>query len=68
MRKDEVLNEISNIMGLETVDTNTPGWFGHRMEATQNILNKMTDEEKKELRRIGEEMRKEGMPEELQRK
>ena len=55
-------------MGLEKVDTNTPGWFEHRMLATQKILDNMMDNEKKELRRKGEEMRKNGMPEELQRK
>jgi len=68
LRRDVVLKEISNIMGLEKVDTNTPGWFEHRMLATQKILDNMMDDEKKELRRKGEEMRKNGMPEELQRK
>ena len=67
-RTNVVLKEISNIMGLEKVNTNTPGWFEHQMLATQKNLDNMMDDEKKALRRKGEEMRKNGMPEELQRK
>lgn len=55
-------------MGIDKVTTHTPGWFNLRVEATQNILKTMTDADKKELCRKGEEMAKKGMPEDLQRK
>jgi hypothetical protein len=67
-KKDEVLNEISNIMGIGGVDTNTPGWFQHRMAATQNILNNMTDTALNDLQMKGEEVAERGMPEDMKRK
>jgi hypothetical protein len=67
-RKEEIMNEIANLMGMDSVDTNTKGWFQHRMAASQNVLKKMTDEEQKQLRKKGEEMQEGGMPEELKRK
>lgn len=62
------MSEIGIIMGLESVDTNTPGWFIHRTTATKNILCKMSEAEKDNLRNIGKEMAETGMPEDLQRK
>jgi hypothetical protein len=68
LQPDDVLKEISNIMGMDNVDTHTPGWFKFRMAATQNILNNMTEDEKDLLRRKGEELAKNGMPEQMKRK
>ena len=62
------MKEIGSIMDLESVDTNTPGWFAHRTTAAKNLLDKMTDAEKNILRKKGEEMAEKGFPEELQRK
>lgn len=67
-RKDDVLDEVSKLMGKESADTNTKGWFELRMKASQNILNNMTEEEKNKLRKKGEEMGEEGFSEELRRK
>jgi hypothetical protein len=63
-----VFKEISSIMGIDNVDATTQGWFLHRVAATQNILSRMTDTQKEELRQEGEKMAAKGMPEELQRK
>ena len=67
-KQKDVMNEIGNIMGVDYVDTNTPGWFKHRMAASQNLLNNMTGKEKDELHRKGEELAAKGMPVEFQRK
>ena len=45
IKPDEVLKEISNIMGMDNVDTHTPGWFKYRMAATKNILDNMREDE-----------------------
>ena len=66
--QDDVLKEIGTMMGIDAVDTNTPGWFNHRTAASKNILDKMTEAKKNELRKLGDEMLEKGMPEEIQRK
>jgi len=68
LKPNDVLNEISNIMGMDNVDTHTPGWFKFRMAATQNILNTMTENDKDWLRMKGEELAKNGVPEQMKRK
>lgn len=65
---DEVLKEISNIMGMDNVNTHTPGWFKYRMAATKNILDNMPEKEKDSLRMKGEELAKNGLPEQMKRK
>ena len=67
-RKEEIMDEISNSMGRESADTKTKGWFQLRMAASQNIRNKMTNEDILKLHRKGQEMREVGLQEELQRK
>ena len=47
-------------MDKESADKNTKGWFELHMKASQNILNNMTEEEKKKLCKKGEEMGEEG--------
>jgi len=64
----DVLKEIAMIMGIDEVDTNTPGWFQHRTTASRNILNKMSEADKSELRKLGDKILEKGMPEEIQRK
>jgi hypothetical protein len=68
LRKDDVMAEISELMGNDSVNTNTPGWFQLRTVAAKNILGRMTEAEKKDLRKKGEEIAKKGMPEHLKRK
>ena len=65
---NSLIREISNLMGRESADTKTKGWFQLRMAASQNIQNKMTNEDILKLRRKGQEMWEVGLPEELQRK
>jgi hypothetical protein len=62
------MKEIAVLMGGENASTNTPGWFELRTAATKNILERMTNAEKDDLRRKGEDYAKNGMPEHLQRK
>ena len=61
------MDEILNLMGRESTDTKTKGWFQLRMVASQNIQNKMTKKDILKLCRKGQEMREVGLPEELQR-
>ena len=41
--------EIAKLLDLESVDTNTLGWFEMHLNAIQNIHNCMTDREQLEL-------------------
>jgi hypothetical protein len=67
-RRREIFEEIANIMGLESANTFTPGWFSHRNTAAKNIMEKMTEADKKLLRDKGDKMATEGMPDEIRRK
>ncbi|KAF8182686.1 hypothetical protein BJ912DRAFT_928435 [Pholiota molesta] len=48
-RRDEVFEEIATLLGVPKADTSTKGWFGKRMEAMGNILNRMSASEKQEV-------------------
>jgi hypothetical protein len=63
---DEVLEEIARLMDLDHVTTTTPGWFQHRTSAAKNILNNMTDAQKKKLRDEAEEIADKGLSFETQ--
>jgi hypothetical protein len=52
----------------ESADSNTPGWFTLRRTAEKNILDRMTEEEKDNLRGEAERMATEGLPQDIQRK
>ena len=67
-KREEVLNEIAVLMGLEHVDTNTPGWFAFRTRATKRIIEGMTEVEKSKLRGEVDDMARKGFPKELQQK
>ena len=56
------------MMGLESADTNTPGWFTLRRTAEKKILDGMTEAERDNLRGEAERMAKEGVPKDIQRK
>lgn len=66
-RKDEVLAEIARMLGLESVDTNTAGWFEKRMEAIKNIRARMTEEEKQQLEKDQIRLSTGGFTEEVKR-
>ena len=67
-KRPDVLREISDLLGSGSTntDTLTPGWFGLRTSASRNILERMTEAEKSDLRKIGDDMVKNGMLEHLQ--
>ena len=67
-RPQDVCAEIALIMNLPTVTTNTPGWFQQRLAATKNLLNKMTEEERRKLEDEAEKYRMDGLPLDVQRK
>ena len=62
------MKEIARVMGIDKVDTNTPGWFQNRTTAARNILNRMSEADKKELHKFGDQILENGMPEEIRRK
>jgi hypothetical protein len=67
-READVLDEIASIMNMETVTTNTIGWFQHRTKASKNIIDRMTNTEKLKLQAEADRMAAEGLPERIQRK
>lgn len=67
-RQDDVFDEIASILKLDSADTNTEGWFQQRTKASKNIINRMTDEEKKKLEDEVDKMRGKGLPPDVQRK
>lgn len=67
-RQKDVYAEIASIMELPTANSNTPGWFEHRMAASKNILDTMTVEEKTKFEDDAERYRVEGLPKDVQRK
>jgi hypothetical protein len=67
-RQEDVFEEIASIMNLDSADTNTPGWFQHRTKASKNIINRMSDEEKKKMKDEVDKMRENGLPPDVQRK
>ena len=55
-------------MGIETADTRTPGWFQLRTKASKNILNSMSEDEKKWFEDEADRMQKEGLPQDVQQR
>lgn len=62
------MQEIASMMGIDSADTNTPGWFSMRTPAAKNILDRMSEAEKDKIRKEGDEMAAKGLPEDVQRK
>lgn len=62
------MKEIATIMGVDEIDTNNPEWFKHRLAASKNIIDEMSDSMKEGLRKKGEEMAEKGFPEDVQRR
>jgi len=63
-----VFREIASLMQIDSADTNTPGWFQLRTKASKNILDAMTDDERREIEAEAEQMQSEGLPRDVQRK
>lgn len=66
-RQEEVWTEIAKLLGVESANTRTTGWFETRMVAVHNIIARMTAEENAELDEEVARMSKEGHSEEHKR-
>jgi len=67
-RPQEVYAEIATLLGIESANASTPGWFNQRMPALGNILARMTTAERGELEKECERLELEGNKEEDKRK
>ncbi len=67
-RQKDVFAEIAAMKGLDSADSNTPGWFTLRRTAEKNILDAMTEVETEILRKEAERLAGEGLPKDIQRK
>lgn len=67
-QQEKVFKEIASILGLDTANTQTPGWFQLRTKASKTILNSMTEEDRNNLENEADRMQKEGLPQDVQRR
>jgi hypothetical protein len=67
-RENDVNAEIASLLGVPEATTATPGWFGARMRAMGNIIQRMSEEEKVVLEKERDRISGEGHPEETRRK
>ena len=67
-RQDEVFAEIGTLLGIQSANASTPGWFNQRMPALGNILARMTTAEREELEKDRQRLELEGNKEEDKRK
>jgi hypothetical protein len=68
LQREDVMKEIATSLGEDSINTKSPEWFTLRTKASKNMVDRMTDAEKAELRKKGEEMARKGKPKEIQRK
>ena len=61
-RQQDVFAEIARLLGIPSVNANTPGWFHKHMQALKNILSTMSDEEAEELEREQKRITAQGYP------
>jgi hypothetical protein len=66
--RDRVLQEISNLLGVEDATTSTPGWFEMRLPAIKHVSENMTAEEKAVLDAEREKMMRAGYTEQMKRR
>lgn len=66
--RDQVFEEIAKLMGIDSADTTTEGWFQHRTKACKNILNGMTDAERNTLHQEAEDLAERGWSEDYRRR
>lgn len=67
-RQEDVFAEIAILLGVESANATTPGWFNQRMPAMGNILARMTTLEKQQLEKDRERLQLEGYKEEDKRR
>ena len=63
-----MFEEIASILNLETANTSTPGWFQLRTKASKNIVDSMSEEERKVLEEEADRMQEQGLPQDVQRR
>ena len=56
------------MLNLDSADTSTPGWFQLRTKASKNIIESMTEDEKKVLEDDADRMAVDGLPADVQRR
>lgn len=67
-REEDVLAEIATLLNVSKATTKTDGWFGARMTAMGNIIQRMSPEEKAALEKERERLAQEGYQEDIKRK
>ena len=63
-----MFGEIATIMNIETANTTTPGWFQLHTKASKQLILAMTEDERKVLEDEADQMEKEGLPQDVQRR
>jgi hypothetical protein len=66
-QKPAVEEELKAILGVESLDTNTPGYFEQRTAAAKRVLDRMSEQERTGILALVEERREQGNPPEVQR-
>ncbi len=66
-RKEEVMEEVAKVLGLETATSRSPGFFAARQKALLKMLARLTEIELKALDAEVERISREGNPEEVKR-
>ena len=59
-RQKDVFAEIAAMKGLDSADSNTPGWFTLHWTAEKNILDAMTEVEKRDITKRGRKVSRGG--------
>jgi hypothetical protein len=66
-KQELVFAEIASLLGIQSADSNTPGWLGKRMKALRNVHQRLNPEEKAALEMECQRIKREGHPEDLRR-
>lgn len=66
-RKEEVEQELREILGVEELDPKDPACFQQRNAAAKRVLDRMDEREKAELKALTEEIKTRGNPELVKR-
>ena len=56
------------MMNIEEANKSTPGWFMLRTKASKNIIESMTEEQRKELEDEADRLQREGFPQDVQQR
>jgi hypothetical protein len=62
-----VEEELKAILGVDSLETNTPGYFEQRTAAAKRVMDKMSEQERTGILALVDERREQGNPPEVQR-